>query len=201
MNLEEVLARIEERLAALDMNPTEASRLAGKPDSIRNFRRAVASGKPGGMNTTTLAALAPVLRTTPEWLTNGGGNPPIPLLSWVAASKLAEFGEVKDGDDIEYIPNIDLGPGNWICLRVVGDSMDRIAPDGSKIFIDLNDKALSDGGYYVCHNRGQATFKRYRKTNGFQRLVPFSTNPNHDDVFVEGDLQIVGRVRRVVSDL
>lgn len=43
------------------------SRQAGTPDAIRNMRRAVKEGR-DGVSTKTIAALAPVLKTTPAWL-------------------------------------------------------------------------------------------------------------------------------------
>lgn len=55
----EVVKRIEARLARLGMSAAEASKLAGKPDAIRNMQRA-ARDAPGrkGANTATISALA-----------------------------------------------------------------------------------------------------------------------------------------------
>lgn len=69
-----MLTRINERLAALSMSAAEASRRAtGSPDTIRDIRRGVdgTHAKRRGVSTTTLARLAEVLETTPEWLLNG----------------------------------------------------------------------------------------------------------------------------------
>jgi len=86
--LEDVLRRIEQRLRALKLTETAASRLAGKPDAIRNIRRGVEEGR-DGVSTKTLAALAPVLETTVSWLSEGAGpehNPAVvPLLGYVGA--------------------------------------------------------------------------------------------------------------------
>ena len=71
MQLAEVLERIEARLKILDMTENAASRAAGKPDAIRNLRRGVQSGARKGISTATLAALAPVLKTSTEWLLSG----------------------------------------------------------------------------------------------------------------------------------
>ncbi len=75
MQLAEVLERIETRLKVLKMTENAASQAAGKPDAIRNLRRGVQSGARKGISTATLAALAPVLKTSAEWLMTGR-NPP-----------------------------------------------------------------------------------------------------------------------------
>ena len=81
MELAGILMRIESRLIAVGLSATKASKLAGKPDAIRNIRRAVTqTGKEGrrrGISSATIHALAPVLQTTPEWILtgkNGGEN-------------------------------------------------------------------------------------------------------------------------------
>ena len=59
MDLDDVLVRIESRLAALGLSAHAASLLAKKPDAIRNLQRAVRSGDRRGITTETLSALAP----------------------------------------------------------------------------------------------------------------------------------------------
>lgn len=74
MELEDVLTRIESRLKALGLSAHAASQAAKKPDAIRNLKRAVSKGDRRGITTDTLSALAPVLKTTPEWLFAGIGE-------------------------------------------------------------------------------------------------------------------------------
>jgi hypothetical protein len=73
-DLADILRRIEERLAAVGLSATAAGRMAGKPDVIRNIRRATKSETRRGVSTATLAALAPVLQTTSRWLLTGEGE-------------------------------------------------------------------------------------------------------------------------------
>ncbi len=75
MKLEEVLARIESRLQALDLSAHSASLAAKKPDAIRNLKRAAKNKQRRGITTETLTALAPVLKTTAAWLLEGIGDP------------------------------------------------------------------------------------------------------------------------------
>lgn len=71
MELAAILQRIELRLKAVGLKATRASKLAGKPDAIRNIQRAVRAGRRSGVSSTTLQALAPVLKTTEGWLLTG----------------------------------------------------------------------------------------------------------------------------------
>ena len=69
--LKSILARIEARLRETGQSPTGASKAAGKPDAIRNIKRAIKEGKRSGVSTDTLSALADQLGTTLEWLLVG----------------------------------------------------------------------------------------------------------------------------------
>lgn len=74
MNLEDILHRIDQRLAALGMSATSASKAAtGHGDAIRNMQRAARDKAGAGVSTRTLAALAPVLKTSVTWLMEGTG--------------------------------------------------------------------------------------------------------------------------------
>lgn len=124
----------------------------------------------------------------------------VPLLSMVSAGNLREQEGVVKSDISRYLRVSDLPKGNWVAFQVDGDSMDRIAPDGSIILVDRADDRLIDGRYYIfSHEGGAATFKRYRRTP--ERLQPFSTNPDHTSIVVDGDLYVFGRVRRVIHDV
>lgn len=67
MNLSAILRRIEQRLDALNISADAAAQKAGKPDAIRNLKRAIKTGREG-VTTGTLAALAKALETREPWL-------------------------------------------------------------------------------------------------------------------------------------
>jgi hypothetical protein len=73
-DLAAILARIQKRLAVLGMSEHAASKAAGKESAIRNLRRAIGAENRQGVSTSTLAALAPVLKTTTAWLLSGEGQ-------------------------------------------------------------------------------------------------------------------------------
>lgn len=146
--------------------------------------------------------LAPPLKTSPERLVFPGTHTfRAPLLSWVSAGRVAQQEGVRKSDVRRYVHLADLPKGDWIVLEVQGDSMDRIAPDGSYICVNLADQRVVTDKFYVFGTpEGEATFKRYRPGNP-PRLQPFSTNPDHETVTMSTEMLVVGRVGRVINDL
>lgn len=146
------------------------------------------------------------------WLLTGQGQPKegvnltpdnrpvqmIPLISWVQAGKLA-YADIDFDDAEDRIPFASHRK-SLVALRVNGTSMNRVAPHGSRIIVDYDDRSPQDGKLYVVVYHGETTFKRYRDTNGPARLEPDSTDP-HDIIFPNGDFEVVGRVIAVVMEL
>jgi hypothetical protein len=138
--LRDVLARIEERLTAVGLTATGASRKAGlSEDAIRNIRRAVARDEPQGVSTKTIDALAPVLETTPAWLIEGVGpdaDPMVPVIGSVGADPEGRI-LFSTGDDPGYrAPIPPGGTGNAKGLFVRGHSMRGLAEDGGLIYFE-----------------------------------------------------------------
>jgi hypothetical protein len=74
--LERISARIDEMNAeGIRTSFASVSKTAtGSPDTIRNWQRAVASGKRGGATTTKIGEIARALRVSPDWLLTGEGT-------------------------------------------------------------------------------------------------------------------------------
>lgn len=83
-------------------------------------------------------------------------------------------------------------------LRVRGSSMNRVAPEGSVIVVDYEDRELVDKRLYVVRYGNEATFKRYRNTGGPERLEPDSSEP-HETIFPVDGFEVIGRAVFVVS--
>lgn len=122
----------------------------------------------------------------------------IPVLSMVSAGQLTR----EDVSD-EALGTISIGnlpAGDWIALRVRGDSMDRISPPDSVILVDRRDKRLVPNALYViADEEGNATYKRYRPGPP-SRFEPVSSNKDLEPIYPHQDPLIVGRVRRTILD-
>jgi len=121
----------------------------------------------------------------------------IPILAWISAGDLArdDVADEKLGDITFY----GLKDGDWIALKVVGDSMDKISPPGSIILVNRNDKDLRAGACYVIEDLdGSATYKRFRRPRTFE---PVSTNKSLKPLDMKRGMVIVGRVYKTILDL
>jgi phage repressor protein C with HTH and peptisase S24 domain len=128
MELEDVLARVESRLQAIGLSAHAASVAAKKPDAIRNLRRAVKGGDRRGITTETLAALAPVLKTTAAWLLEGVGDAQpsyhVQVVGRIGAGAeiLPEFEQIPPEGLFEIEVPFPI-PEDAIAFAVEGDSM------------------------------------------------------------------------------
>src|SRR5690606_31605024 len=85
----------------------------------------------------------------------------VPLLATVSAGVLMRDDLVDEA--IRTLTITDLPLGDWIALRVDGDSMNRISPPDSIILVNRKDKRLVNNACYViADHHGNATYKRYR---------------------------------------
>jgi SOS-response transcriptional repressor LexA len=123
----------------------------------------------------------------------------VPLLAMISAGAMMRD-DVAD-EALGTVTVSDLPPGDWIALRVVGDSMDRISPPDSTIFVDRRDKLLVPNGLYVIADTdGNATYKRFRPGPP-KRFEPVSSNKDLEPLFPDNDPMIVGRVKRTQLDM
>jgi phage repressor protein C with HTH and peptisase S24 domain len=104
-------------------------------------------------------------------------------------------------DDADRLVVGDLPSGEYFATEVVGDSMDRIAPEGARVVVNASDRTPKDGNFYLFSLKGETTFKRYR-SRPVRRLEPFSTNPTHEPIFLgEKGWHCIGRAVRSILDL
>jgi len=126
----------------------------------------------------------------------------IPVVSLVSAGNIIEQDAIMPEDIERWITISDLPSGNWLAFGVMGDSMNRIAPNGSLILINREDNRLVDQRFYIFYSpeTGAATFKQYRKAVP-PRMQPYSTNPEHISEPLKEDMAVFARVRRVITDV
>lgn len=128
MELEDILARIENRLKAVGLSAHAASLAAKRPDAIRNLKRAVKNHDRRGITTETLTALAPVLKTTAAWLLEGVGEPApgnlVPVVGRIGAGSeiQPEFEQIPPEGLYEIEVPFPI-PADAIAFQVDGDSM------------------------------------------------------------------------------
>lgn len=123
----------------------------------------------------------------------------VPLVTWVSAGAFALEDAQQEAIGEITETGLDL-KGDWIALTVEGDSMDRISPPGSVIFVNRQDKKLVPNACYVISNGdSQVTYKRFRPNP--LRFEPVSTNANHEPFFFEDMPAIVGRVKKTILEM
>jgi hypothetical protein len=150
---------------------------------------------------------AKALGVSLQWLFFGEGNPhdadPEPV---IAALEVPLFTSVTAGllsdnpvDEAMGTAKAALPPGDWIAFRVDGESMDRISPPGSIIFVDRADKRLVNGGFYVIDDgTGQSTYKRFVAPMKFE---PVSKNKSLEPFYPDNEPTIIGRVKLTTLSL
>ncbi|MCP4375822.1 MAG: phage repressor protein [bacterium] len=191
------LQELVDRLVQDGGNPKAASLAAGLNETgIRDLLKKVDDPR-----IHTLQKVANYFQVSLAWLVEGAEDEQVPLLSWISAGNLAQTRSMSYQDEALEMLRWDLSEkGDWFALRVEGDSMDRISPPDSIIFVNRKDKRLVANACYVIADResGEATYKRYRPDPA--RWEPVSTNPSHEPLYVSEDNQpqVIGRVRKSV---
>ncbi len=115
----------------------------------------------------------------------------LPVIGQVAAGAWREA--IRTTTDEMPAPDPDM-PKAAFALDVIGDSMDLFVPNGGRVIIDPDDKALYPRRFYVVESEGETTFKRFFADPA--RLEPCSTNVAHSPIMIGGEtgFSIVGRV-------
>jgi SOS-response transcriptional repressor LexA len=201
--------RVQELRESLRVSQSELAQTIGmRQQGINNIETGVVA-RPRLMR-----ELAAALQTTEQWLLWREGPQSlnghefemklqrVPLLSWVSAGKLNDAESQIPVEDVPLLAFADLGRGEFFALRVEGDSMDRVSPNGSVIVVDRAGRDLVAGKPYVFWHRTEgATYKLWQPDP--PRLEPYSWNAANRAIFIKrkGDYDVIGRVRRTVLDL
>lgn len=103
----------------------------------------------------------------------------VPLYGAIAAGTPIEMTPVENTQPIPAKVH-ELHP-NAFLLKVEGNSMNRVLPNGSYALIDpCKTVERDEAPYAVCVNGYDATIKRVRKLNNGFQLVPDSTDPTYE---------------------
>lgn len=124
----------------------------------------------------------------------------VPLYGAIAAGTPIEMTPVENTQPVPAKVH-ELHP-NAFLLKVEGNSMNRVLPNGSYALIDPCKTVERDGApYAVCINGYDATIKRVRKLNNGFELVPDSTDPTYETKtynYNEPETQTITVIGRVV---
>lgn len=124
----------------------------------------------------------------------------VPLYGRIAAGTPIEMMEMADTQPIPL--SVYQQHPNAFLLRVEGESMNRILPNGCLALVDPCSEVDRDGyPYAVCVNGYDATIKRVRKLNNGFVLEPDSMDPTYEPQvfnYNEPDTMAVTVIGRVV---
>jgi repressor LexA len=123
-----------------------------------------------------ILAISNILGVSPgEVLVQRSEMRDVPVLSCSAAANWREA--VREASERIAVPD-GLGGSNLFALRVEGDSIDLVVPDGGIVVVDPEALDLQDGRIFVVSNGDcEAKIKRFNAVP--PRLDPCSTNPVH----------------------
>lgn len=188
-------------------------------DSVNKYLRGEVA-QPRGK---TLDKIADALQTSSLYLKEGlhpgprVGLSQTPVRGEVAAGVWLEVRAIDD-DPIDWLPfnpAPEFPDGSIYSLIVRGDSVDRVAPDGSTLVVvdlGLSGVSLKDGDLAIVERRmhqdglREVTAKRVRQIDGELHLIPESNNPKwqtsrfkladcHDDT----ELRAIARVEFILK--
>jgi len=122
----------------------------------------------------------------------------VPIVSWVECGKFTQTAEPLEIGRIDRVVEVATNKKTLIALDVVGTSINRVASEGSTLIVDYADKTLVNNKYFVVKDGDTATCKKYKQDP--PRFEPDSTE-EHDTIFPEAEIEVVGRVIQVVKEL
>lgn len=123
----------------------------------------------------------------------------VPLLSWVEAGAFSEVVGTPPADVGDEGVAVVSSRETLIAVRIRGNSINRVAPDGSIAVIDYQDTDLVNGKLYgIMNGDNEGTVKRYFANP--DRFEPDSTEPHQTIFAADHDIQVVGRVIQTTTE-
>lgn len=110
----------------------------------------------------------------------------VPLFGSISAGKPIEMLDIEDTFPIP--DSVHEKHPRAFMLKVQGESMNRVIPNGSYALVDPAYSEAQDGKVYaVCIDNSSATIKRIHKLNNGVELRPDSTDPTFKPVVFDYD--------------
>lgn len=176
-------------------NAELAKKLNLNPQAITDWK----SGKSRSYNK-YLYQIAAFLDTTPEYLKGESKSPrrikKIPVLGNVAAGVPIEA--IEEWDDWEEIDEDQYPAGEYIALRIHGDSMEPKFSEGDVVIVQYGNPCESGDIAIVMVNGSEATCKKIKFMP--EGIFLISLNPEYEPMFfsakevVELPVRVLGKV-------
>ena len=124
-----------------------------------------------------------------------------PLISFVQAGDFTACMDPYEKGDYAEMVNTSHPKPTILALKVKGESMNLVAPNGSTIIVDYCDKELVDGKFYVVRINGddETTFKQYRANP--TRFEAYSNIQGFETIFPREGMEVIGLVVEVLNRL
>lgn len=128
----------------------------------------------------------------------------LPFFQEVEASAGAGQFEVKENRGLKLrfarstLQRYNISPENAACIKVKGNSMEPVLPDGSTVGVDTGSKSIIDGKMFAIDHDGMLRVKMlYRTPAGGVRLRSYNSDEHPDETYSKEESQhirILGRV-------
>ncbi|KLT73275.1 chromophore lyase [Neisseria arctica] len=111
----------------------------------------------------------------------------------------ADISEYNDGNKLRFsrrtLRKSGVAPENVVCVKIEGNSMEPVLPDGSTIGIDTGDKRIRDGKIYAINHGGLLRTKILQNLPDNKiRVKSYNTAEWPDEEVSAEDVSIIGRV-------
>lgn len=144
-----------------------------------------------------LAVFARALECRPEDLVAADG----PVAEPVSRAPIVDVTELDDLDRVAAraphgsVP-LDEPVAHAVAVPMLDDSLDRIAPLGSLLVLDRDDRRLVDGEVYLVRHEGRFLCRRWQARP--PSLVPDSVESGHPTVACDLQPEVIGRLIAVI---
>lgn len=117
----------------------------------------------------------------------------VPLISYDNAGRFVNDTKADPHDWAEdYIP-VTYGAARLFAVFVTDDAVNLAFPPDTLVVIDYSDRQPGEGMFCLAMVGGLCVLRRWRA--GPACLEPYSSNPDHETLYTNGDCEIIGCVR------
>ncbi|MFQ5562814.1 MAG: helix-turn-helix domain-containing protein [Parvularculaceae bacterium] len=157
-----------------------------------------------------LVKLADALGVSAEWLAEGARSQAerdkhpaaaylrrpvqhVPVISFRDAARLLDDPEADPHAAAEDYISVTYGSSRLFAVFVTDDAVNLAFPKDTLVVVDYADRRPLDGGFCLAAPGAIPILRRWRESPS--RLEPYSSDPNHETVYLDDDAPIIGCAR------